>query len=128
MQVANVALGGTLYKNISAEYSDAFNHDPKKTKRSNFTHVVELKNNSILRKIFKKNVIRTNGGHAQAVKKLSKKFIATAIASDGIVEAYERRDKYFFMGIQFHAELRLDDLSFFAIFKTFIHECSKGGK
>ena len=125
MQIANVALGGTLYQNIISQCPNCFDHDIKKTNRSNFTHKAKLANGSILKKIFNKNMIYINGGHQQAVKDLSKKLKAVAIADDGIVEAYEGVNDPFLMGIQFHAELRLFDPPFFEIFKIFIKYCNK---
>lgn len=125
IQIANVALGGTLYQNIISQCSNCFDHDIRKTNRSNLTHTAKLANGSILKKIFNKDVIHINGGHQQAVKDLSRKLKAVAVADDGIIEAYEGKGKNFLMGIQFHAELRLFDPPFFEIFKNFIKHCIK---
>ena len=128
MQIMNVALGGTLYQDITSQCPRCFDHDIKKTHRSNFTHKANLSEASMLMKVFGKDIINVNGGHQQAVKMLSHKLKAVALAKDGIIEAYEGKDKNFLMGIQFHAELRLDDPPFFGIFKTFIDECSRNKK
>ncbi len=120
MQVANVAMGGSLYQNISAQCPSSFDHDIHKTNRAELTHKVHIVKGSILMKIMNKETMFINGGHTQGIKKLSKKFIAVAVAGDGIVEAFEARNKKFFMGIQFHAELRLTDRAFFKIFTTFV--------
>lgn len=125
MQITNVALGGTLYQNISSQCSNCFDHDIKKTNRSNFTHKAKLTSGSILKRIFNKDVIYINGGHQQAVKDLSKKLKAVAVAEDRIIEAYEGISHPFLLGIQFHAELRLFDPPFFEIFKMFIKHCNK---
>lgn len=125
MQIANVALGGTLYQNIVSQCSKCFDHDIKKTNRSNFTHMVKLTNGSILKRIFNKDMIHVNGGHQQAVKDLSEKLKAVAVAEDRIIEAYEGISHPFLLGLQFHAELRLFDPQFFEIFKMFIKHCNK---
>lgn len=125
MQITNVALGGTLYQNISSQCSNCFDHDIRKTNRSNFTHKAKLNDASVLKQIFRRGVVNLNGGHQQAIKKLSTELKATAIADDGIIEAYESKGKAFLMGIQFHAELRLFDAEYFNIFKVFIENCKK---
>lgn len=125
MQIINVALGGTLYQNITSQCPSCFDHDIKKTNRSNFTHKAKLANGSILKRIFNKDVVYINGGHQQGVKDLSKKLKAVAVAEDRIIEAYEGISYPFLLGVQFHAELRLFDPPFSEIFKVFIKHCNK---
>lgn len=124
-QVINVALGGTLYQNIAMQYKSAIKHDLYRTTRSNFTHTIRLNKKSLLYSIFKKEVIPVNSAHEQAVKELAKSLSITAVASDGVIEAFEGKKYPFLMGLQFHAELRSFDHDFFKIFQTFIKECQR---
>jgi putative glutamine amidotransferase len=66
-----------------------------------------------------------NGGHSQAVKKLSNDLRAVAVADDGIVEAFEGKGKGFVLGIQFHAELILHDSLYFEVIKKFLKKAKK---
>ena len=123
MQLVNVALGGSLYQNISSQCNECFDHDIKKTSRANFTHKGTVEKDSLMMRIFKKPSINLNGGHEQAVKQLSSTLKATVTADDGIIEAYEGKNRKFLLGIQFHAELRVFDKPYLEIFKQFIDSC-----
>lgn len=123
MQVANVALGGSLYQDITQQTHTTINHNVR-GKRDSFTHTAKLEEKSILKKIFKADFIELNGGHSQGIKSLSEKLQATAISSDGIIEAYQAKNKEFFVGIQFHAELLKKNAAYFQIFKEFMTVCS----
>lgn len=125
MQVMNVALGGTLYQDISAQHSAAINHDIKKTNRANLTHANQVAKESLLGQIFGKTTINTNAGHQQAVKQLAPGLVATATSEDDIIEAYEDPAYPFLIGVQFHPELRTFDPHFFALFEQFINAASK---
>lgn len=125
IQLINVALGGTLYQDISAQNKNAFNHNLHKTTRSNFTHNVRISKNSLMYKLFKAETVPVNSAHQQAVKKLSSNVEATAVAEDGIIEAIEGINYPFLLGVQFHAELRAFDKAFFSIFTEFIKTASQ---
>jgi putative glutamine amidotransferase len=120
MQIINVALGGTLYQKVTAQLPGSFDHDIKKTSRSNLTHTASLTEGSMLQQIFRGTELSANGGHQQAVKTLPASLTAVATASDSVVEAYEGIGYPFLLGIQFHAELRQFDEPFKAIFTRFI--------
>ena len=122
-QLINVALGGTLYQDISTQCKTCFTHEIKKTDRSNVTHNVTVSDGSFLKELFNKKVVAVNSSHSQAVKKLARGLKPTAIASDGIVEGFESKDKSFIVGVQFHAELRSFDPVFNSLFQVFVEVC-----
>lgn len=132
MQIMNVALGGTLYQSIPTDNKAFVSHSIPQ-KRTQVTHTATLVNGSLLKELFKKSNIGLNGGHQQAVHKLSSDVQASAIAHDGITEAYEGRNYSFLLGIQFHAELLFESSGpHRAIFTRFIevaktYKLSKGG-
>lgn len=123
-QILNVALGGTLFQNLEKQKTE-MKHEIQKTSRSNMTHKLKLKKDSILYSIFKKEIISVNSSHSQAVKDLSSQLISTAKADDGVIEGFEGKNYPFILGIQFHAELRYFDKPFAQIFKKFISACIK---
>jgi putative glutamine amidotransferase len=120
MQVINVALGGTLYQDVTMQHESSFSHDISKTNRANLTHLATMAEDSSLQDIFGMGEVHLNGGHQQAVKVLSDKLKPGAIAEDGIVEIYEGKDYPFLVGTQFHPELRSFDTMFFKLFERFI--------
>lgn len=120
MQIINVALGGTLYQDIKTQKQKNSDHDILKTNRANLTHLITTTRNSLAEKIFGADKIRVNGGHQQAVKRLSPLLNPTATTHDGIVEIYEGKDYPFLVGVQFHPELRAFDPRFFGLFQHFI--------
>lgn len=118
MQEIAVALGGSLYQNITEQGSGTVEHNPS-NRRTDFTHPATLAPGSVLYKLFAAEEFSVNGGHRQAVKKLPETLKPVAIAADGVVEAFEGVDYPFLLGIQFHAEL-IDKPEFFRIFTAFI--------
>jgi putative glutamine amidotransferase len=123
MQIMNVALGGTLYQSVSADGRTSVSHSIPR-KRTQITHEATLAEGSFLKELFKSSKIGLNGGHQQAVHKVSSDVQASAVADDGIVEAYEGKNYPFLLGIQFHAELMRSSKPHRAIFAHFI-EASK---
>ena len=49
-------------------------------------------------------IIEVNSRHHQAVKRVAPGFTATATASDGVIEAFERPASRFCVGVQWHPE------------------------
>ncbi|UCF82271.1 MAG: gamma-glutamyl-gamma-aminobutyrate hydrolase family protein [Desulfobacteraceae bacterium] len=103
IQVMSVAFGGTLYQDIYSQVPGCLDHNQKATKRTN-THTVKIIEDSRLFGIVDSEVIWVNSNHHQAVKALPQGFVASATATDGLVEAIERPDYPFLVGIQWHAE------------------------
>lgn len=123
MQVINVSLGGTLYQDIDAQIKSEVHHNLK-NKREKPTHKAKLRGKSLLKSLAKKRELEINGGHKQAIKKISKHLVPTAVASDGIIEAFEGRKHPFLVGVQFHVELRSFDHLGSKLFKRFIRACN----
>ena len=65
------------------------------------------KRQTLLSSIFKVKSARVNTFHHQAVGKLGKNLIVSAIASDGVVEAIETLNKKI-LAVQWHPELGLN--------------------
>jgi putative glutamine amidotransferase len=103
IQLLAVAFGGTLHQDISIELPGSLDHNQKAPKRTN-THKVRLKEKSRLFEILEEEVLWVNSNHHQAIKVLPSHFVATAKASDGIIEAIEDPRERFLIGVQWHPE------------------------
>ena len=103
IQLICVAFGGTMYQDIYSQMSGCLDHNQKASKRTN-THTVKVIEGSRLYEIVKSEVVWVNSNHHQAIKDMPQGFVTSATASDGIVEAIERPDNPFLVGIQWHAE------------------------
>lgn len=121
LQLMNVALGGTLHQDIFTQCSNALGHFPKKMPVDTLYHSITIEENSILFDIFKKEELRVNSYHHQAVKDVAGSFRATALSADNVIEAIEHREKEFVMGVQWHPEdLTIKHPHFIKIFSALV--------
>lgn len=108
LQVINVALGGSLYQDLEAQYPDAIRHDYFPTHgfdRSHLAHEVELARGSRLRSLMELDRIPVNSMHHQGIRTLAPALTACAVAPDGLIEAVESPDEHFLVGVQWHPEV-----------------------
>lgn len=102
IQIANVALGGTLVQDIPSEWPDALSHENVRDQR---THTVVIAPSSRLAKLLGAEEIEVNSVHHQAVGQLASGLAATAHAPDGIIEGAEwTADDWWLVGVQWHPE------------------------
>jgi putative glutamine amidotransferase len=107
LQIVNVALGGTLYQDIAAQFSGAIKHDCFPTAgyaRDHLAHEVTVSAGSRLGTLIGAASLRVNSMHHQAVKELAPGLLPSAVAPDGVVEAVESPDQPFLLGVQWHPE------------------------
>ena len=102
-QIINVAFGGTLYQDLASQVAGCLNHSPDADLDVN-VHQVKVSKPSLLYDIVGTQKLWVNSFHHQAVKTLAPGFAVTAQASDGVVEAVERPDYPFLLGVQWHPE------------------------
>jgi len=107
MQTINVALGGSLIQDISAQVPRALAHRGPKP-ATQFSHGVTVAPQSLLRRILRQSDIRVNSSHHQAVNKLAPALVASGIAPDGVIEAIEAPRYRFLLGVQWHPEFLYD--------------------
>ncbi|HDZ35747.1 MAG TPA: gamma-glutamyl-gamma-aminobutyrate hydrolase family protein [Thermococcus sp.] len=116
MQVINVALGGTLYQDLS-EIPKAIKHDweLKLIGPSQRVHGVRIKMNSKLYEILKDGLdiestnevyLRVNSFHHQAIKRVGEGIRPVAYAVDGLIEAIESTEdaEGLILGVQWQPE------------------------
>jgi putative glutamine amidotransferase len=120
MQTMNVACGGSLYQDIASQVPKPLQHR-QRTSATNLSHTVSVTPGSLLRRIVRSVSMRVNSSHHQSVKAVAPSLIASALASDGIVEAIESPTNRFFLGIQWHPEFLFDRHLFHRrLFKAFV--------
>ena len=103
MQSMNVALGGTLIQDISAQFSTKIQHLQKRS-AENTTHLIHIEPKTLLRRIIKKSSISVNSSHHQSVKAIPRSLHISAVAPDGVIEAIESSRHPFWLGVQWHPE------------------------
>jgi putative glutamine amidotransferase len=107
IQVANVALGGTLIQDIAAEFSDQIEHRQHESGYNppDKSHRVDVEPGSRLADVYGANEIETNSYHHQALKDVSPDLVVIGRAPDGIIEAVDRPKSSWFLGVQWHPEM-----------------------
>ncbi len=107
MQLMNVALGGSLYRDINKELEKQLAHQPEN--EDYIHHRVNIVEGSRLHKILCSEEIEVNSHHHQAIKKLASLLRPAAVSEGGVVEAVEAPAKKFILGVQWHPEDLIDD-------------------
>ena len=127
MQVLNVSRGGTLIQDINSQVPDAIKHE-QGAPRDRPSHRIKLNENTRLSNIGGAVDALVNSHHHQAIESVGANLVATAWATDGVVEALEDpRPDRFVLAVQWHPELgwQNDGLSQ-RLFRTFIDEARSG--
>ena len=112
VQVMNVAAGGTLWQDLSAQVSDSIKHDYFPTQgrysRDMRAHDVKIVEGSRLHGLLGLDAMTVNSMHHQGIKTLAPGLIPNAYAPDGIVEGAEAANGHFMIGVQWHPEDHTD--------------------
>lgn len=123
MQLLNVALGGTLYQDLSMYPEWAVKHGQQPTQPQFATHSIKTTSESRLSKIVGEN-FSVNSYHHQAIKTLAPELTVTARALDGTIEGVEFVDEsQRILGVQWHPELRFNNSTEeLALFDYFVNK------
>lgn len=105
-QMLNIAGGGTLYQDIAN--TEGYLKHNQDAPRWYPTHTVAVKVNTRLYGIYQDDQLRVNSIHHQAIKDIPAGFVASAEARDGVIEAIERKEGSFALGVQWHPEAMLE--------------------
>lgn len=124
-QLLNVFMGGTLFQDLKYTNTEVVKH------RQDFypdmpVHKVKIiDKDNILADLFGEEIF-TNSFHHQAVNKIGKDLTPIAIASDGIIEAFQMKNHKFFYGIQWHPEMMTarGNTDMLKIFKKFVEKAA----
>src|SRR5712692_10461706 len=126
IQSLNVSRGGALIQDIASQVPNAMKHE-QGVPRDRHSHRVRILEDSMLGKLAGSEDASVNSHHHQAIETLGRELVATAWATDGVVEAVEDpRGDRFVLGVQWHPELgwERDELSR-ALFNRFVAEARR---
>lgn len=127
MQVLNLALGGTIYQDISLRPEQSLNHMQLSSDRSDVSHRLLISKSSMLHKICG-NIRAVNSFHHQCIHSLGETLTASASAPDGIIEAIESSAFPFAIGLQWHPEcMYFHNESMKNLFLSFVETSKKAG-
>jgi putative glutamine amidotransferase len=126
-QVLNVATGGTLVQDIPTAIDTTLAHTVEQPDA--IAHGVDVVSGSRLEQALRRppgaGLCRVNSRHHQSVGRLGEGLVPSARAEDGVVEAVERRDASFCLGVQWHPENFWRTGEFTGLFDSFI-EAARG--
>jgi putative glutamine amidotransferase len=126
IQVANVALGGTLVQDLPSEWPSALPHESDK--RDQRVHTVRVTAGSRLARALGGTAATINSLHHQSVGRVAEGLVAVAHAPDGVVEGVEwAGDDWWMTGVQWHPEELTEtpepwDRALFAAFATAVRD------
>ncbi len=126
VQVLNVACGGTLVQDIPSQVTGALAHSLTVPPHEPYAlaHEVWVEKDSLLASLLRERLVEdacdVNSRHHQAVKQIAEGFRVCATAPDGVVEAIERSDARFCLGVQWHPENFWRTGEFRALFEGFV--------
>ncbi len=109
MQVMAIAEGGSLHQDIHACFDPkAINHSPQCDKTKPY-HSVRLIDNEAFPFFCKNNTLEVNSIHHQSINYLPEIFSLSAVADDGVIEAFYAKH-YPMFGVQWHPEHLADTM------------------
>lgn len=118
IQVMNVVLGGTLYQDIKP-----FEHVPHNDHWAK-VHTVTVRRGTLLSRLLGQDTVLVNSQHHQAADRIAPELEIAALSEDGIVEALEKPDAHFCLGVQWHPEWLSDaDPAQQGLFGAFVEAC-----
>lgn len=100
MQLLGALSGGKMTYQLKVHTNGKIAHDNRETR-----HEIAIKKGTKLQSIINCETCFVNSHHNEALLKLGENTIATAFADDGTIEAIERIDKKYAIGVQWHPEL-----------------------
>jgi putative glutamine amidotransferase len=129
MQLLSAMHGGKLIQHIPDEANKNYlnheqSHIPGFEDYTKPYHKIIIKKDSTLNAIIGVEEITTNSSHHQAVALVGDQLNAVAYASDGIIEAVEKTNHPFCIGVQWHPELNSSSTDV-KLFNTFIEKSSQ---
>ncbi len=123
MQVLNVAAGGSLIQDLPSQVPVALPHAVEES-FTTVAHALEVRDGTRLAQAVANGMAsHVNSRHHQAVKHIGRGLVATAHASDGIVEAVEAEALPFCVGVQWHPENFWRTGEFQPLFELFAAAC-----
>jgi len=124
-QILNVALGGDMIQDLGAQKPDSLQHS-QRAPRSHASHMIQIREGSLLHSIYGQTEMKVNSYHHQAVRHAAPSLVATAYAGDGVVEGIESSQGGFVVGVQWHPECMVSKHpEQLLLFQAFVQACAK---
>ena len=121
LQVINVALGGTLYQDLTYRPGTTVDHDAPKEKRFEAIHPIRVHPGSRLAAILSPGEHPVTSSHHQIIRDLAPGLAVNAVAEDGVIEGIEDPQAPFLLAVQWHPERMAPRMpQQRALFETFI--------
>ena len=129
VQVLNVAAGGSLVQDIPSALASDLSHavnGPKNIECHDIEIVAGTKLSAVLGdKTDAACSCRVNSRHHQSVGRTGQGLVVSARAADGIVEAIEKPDAAFCIGVQWHPENFWESGEFRPLFDAFVEAAKR---
>jgi putative glutamine amidotransferase len=116
-QLMNVALGGSLHQDIGHFYTEETSNVRSILPRKS----IEVSQDSRLYRMLGTLSCTVNALHNQSIKELGKNVVVSAIEPSGVVQAIEKHDHRFFIGVQWHPEYMPQSKTQLALFDGLVH-------
>jgi putative glutamine amidotransferase len=129
VQVLNVAAGGTLIQDVPSQHPGALVHSVEETPQT-IAHPVCVEAGTRLRELLgtradEHGSVSVNSRHHQALKSVAPGFVVSARAADGVIEAIERPQARFCIGVQWHPENFWRTGEFSALFAALVNAAER---
>jgi len=125
LQLFNALLGGTLYQDIPAQFSESAVVHGRPAPGGAASHKVSILKNSPLYELMDTERITVNSYHHQGVRTLAPGLLPAAIAEDGLVEAIYAPHKAYLRAVQWHPEFDFEtDEHSRKLFRDFVQACT----
>ncbi len=126
-QMINVAAGGTITQDLKTEFQGKVYKHMQDAPDWYPTHYIRIEEKSILNRLLEEGKVKVNSVHHQAVEDVGSDFRITARSDDGVIEAIERKDNSFVLGVQWHPErMYQKDKRFLTLFQELVKWASGG--
>jgi putative glutamine amidotransferase len=119
-QLMNVVLGGSLHQQIEHFYTEETNNVRSVLPRKSIT----VSERSRLRQILQTGSCVVNALHDQSIKELGDGTEVCAVENTGVVQAIERQDLPYFIGVQWHPEYIPQSHTQQNLFRSLVHNAS----
>jgi putative glutamine amidotransferase len=103
LQVVNVALGGSLYQDLSYRQETDPAHQSPRERRGEPAHVVAIMEGSRLAELLDVRELDVTSTHHQIIRDLAPDLTVNAIAPDGVIEGVEGAGR-FLLAVHWHPE------------------------
>lgn len=124
MQMLGCLSGCRMSGNAKSYTDGTIAHDDRATR-----HGVRVLAGTTLRQITGMDHIQVNSFHREALVEISDQTRVSAYSDDGLVEAIERPDRHFVIGVQWHPERLIEETTDApALFRAFVEAASTWAK